>query len=707
MMQQVSPPPPIQTRYPPPYHQYPTVPSLSTSSSSSLLIPQYSAMNSPQSINSIDATVFGPSVPPFKSSKINNSLSLPRSNDVDFRRLILFNVPIDLIREYLELYIEHLSGEAEIERIDYSNLDDTTVMVTFKTELDMAEVRRRHSTRSKLHDSEISLAEVTPPATVMIRNLPSDVSRDVLELYFSNRRRSDGGRVIDVTLDDEHQHALVTFSDHKDVRRVTKREHLIHGHRLDVRIYYKHMGIEPFTDASNVGKQPDPIRYRICDDSRYLFLLKNRPLLNELREQLKPLNGFVSLQTEGFLEIIFNGPRSTVKQRFQWTKDVEKLVEHFLTERLAIQKVPWNNNKIPAIGQEQLADLSLKDNTRLMQLGPSEGQPNHIVVTALKEHLDRALSELTDMLTGPGPRPTPTPNNNIPLNDAVYRSKPVSTTRDPKVNNQRSSLLLRSSPLTQSTPDIELPPPLQNINIDDHIDKLRLYQLDLLSMRFVDLARRTYGDLSIDIDRVGRRVHLRGPPDQVAVCKNYFESILHGIVHKHYSIGKEMAVFLSNPDTVGVIIAYLTNTDHVCAYEIERISNNHRRSAVSPTPNVNSLGTVPNHASSAAINTHHKLVLYGLTRDGCDRVFDILRHDIRVRSIMLDKDDRRCLASESWHAYVRELYSNPGGFRRRRVLLQVKQNQLTLVGFGQDVDAMRRRISDYFVENAISFYESD
>ena len=80
-------------------------------------------------------------------------------------------------------------------------------------DLDIADVRRRHATRSKLNDSEISLAEVTPPATVMIRNLPSDISRDVLELYFSNRRRSDGGQVVDVAFDDEHQHALVTFAD--------------------------------------------------------------------------------------------------------------------------------------------------------------------------------------------------------------------------------------------------------------------------------------------------------------------------------------------------------------------------------------------------------------------------------------------------------------------------------------------------------------
>jgi hypothetical protein len=83
----------------------------------------------------------------------------------------------------------------------------------------MIEVHRRHACRSKLNDSDISLAQVTPPATVMIRNLPTDISRDVLDLYFSNRRRSDGGQVIDVTLDHEQQHALVTFADFKGNER--------------------------------------------------------------------------------------------------------------------------------------------------------------------------------------------------------------------------------------------------------------------------------------------------------------------------------------------------------------------------------------------------------------------------------------------------------------------------------------------------------
>lgn len=74
---------------------------------------------------------------------------------------------------------------------------------------------------------------------------------------------------------------------------------------------------------------------------------------------------------------------------------------------------------------------------------------------------------------------------------------------------------------------------------------------------------------------------------------------------------------------------------------------------------------------------------------------------------MLDKENKRCLTSNSWLAYVRDLYSNAGGFRRRRALLQVKQNHLKLVGFKHDVDSMRKRIYNYFVENGISFYESD
>ena len=112
----------VQTRYAPPFHpQYPM-----------------GARVSPQSLKSIDTNVFGPTAPlPMKQpKKIHGQQYQP--SDVDPRRLILYNLPMDLVQEYLELYLEYLSGETEIERIDYSNLEDTTVMVTFKTELGLS-----------------------------------------------------------------------------------------------------------------------------------------------------------------------------------------------------------------------------------------------------------------------------------------------------------------------------------------------------------------------------------------------------------------------------------------------------------------------------------------------------------------------------------------------------------------------------------------
>jgi hypothetical protein len=331
-----------------------------------------------------------------------------------------------------------------------------------------------------------------------------------------------------------------------DAQRITNRVHSIHGHRLDVRLYYLHMGIEPFIDASNVGKQPDPIHCQTIDDSRYILLLKNRSLYEQLEDQLKSLYArLTSSPTNDSIEITFNHTRCTVKHRLEWRDNVMKMIEQFLVEHLVVHQVPWNNNKIPAITSEQLHQLSLKDNTRWMQLSPSERQSDHIVVTALKEQLDRALSDLTDMLTASN-----VPGQSIPLTDAIYRSKPVTTARDPRVDNHRSSLFLRSSPSKEATQKISSTLSSSNLTIDDYfLENLRLYQLDLLAMRFIDLARRIYLNLSIDIERTKRRIHLHGSADQVLVCKNYFESILHGIVHRHYNVGKEMAIFLSNPDT--------------------------------------------------------------------------------------------------------------------------------------------------------------
>ncbi|CAF1583929.1 unnamed protein product [Didymodactylos carnosus] len=226
---------------------------------------------------------------------------------------------------------------------------------------------------------------------------------------------------------------------------------------------------------------------------------------------------------------------------------------------------------------------------------------------------------------------------------------------------------------------------LQNsIETTDSVDHLRHYQMDLLSMKFFDLAHRSYANLKIDQDRIQRKIILHGPFDEVQTCKGYFETILKNLLQREYKISREMAIFLSNPDTVDLIIDNLSKSDHVCSYEIERGGSSQ---------------------TGIGISSPSKLILYSLTKDQCDQVYNRLRDDICVRQIMLDKDDKRFLSNEHWMKYIKELYTKE--FRRRKVLLQVKQNSVTLVGFIHDVKEMRKKIYDYFRENNISFYESD
>ncbi|CAF1645997.1 unnamed protein product, partial [Didymodactylos carnosus] len=174
-------------------------------------------------------------------------------------------------------------------------------------------------------------------------------------------------------------------------RRVLKREHIIHQQRLDVRVYYQHMGIEPFIDIAT-AKLPETLHYRSQDDIRYEFILKNRPLLEELREKLKPVSGKISLKNDGF-DITCVGPTTNyilLKKRAQWTKDIQGLIDDFLS-KLIVRTLPYTltNSLTQDILARELSDMSMKDNNQLFQI--SKRTKNHeLIFVTLKDNLDKA-----------------------------------------------------------------------------------------------------------------------------------------------------------------------------------------------------------------------------------------------------------------------------------------------------------------------------
>ena len=74
-----------------------------------------------------------------KESPKLNSDSLPYESN----KILLRNIPFYINKEYLELYVDYLSNETEIDRMDQSKIDPYTIMVTFKTNIGTIEAYSR------------------------------------------------------------------------------------------------------------------------------------------------------------------------------------------------------------------------------------------------------------------------------------------------------------------------------------------------------------------------------------------------------------------------------------------------------------------------------------------------------------------------------------------------------------------------------------
>ncbi len=67
--------------------------------------------------------------------------------------------------------------------------------------------------KKKLKKSTISAEQVKVTDGILVQGLEADTSRDMIELYFENQRKSGGGPVNEVEVNEEENTAFVSFED--------------------------------------------------------------------------------------------------------------------------------------------------------------------------------------------------------------------------------------------------------------------------------------------------------------------------------------------------------------------------------------------------------------------------------------------------------------------------------------------------------------
>lgn len=213
---------------------------------------------------------------------------------VDRRRIILTNVLSFLDQDFLELYIEYLSNEADIERFDMSREIKDTIVVTFEKDIDFDSVKKKHDLKPNLMNVKTDLYPVYQPDTVIIETKENtdnfQLNKEILELYFSNRKRSGGENVKHVRLSSkDNRIAYVTFNDFESAKRVTfKKNHQINKINFECKLYYKNIGPDPFSYSKNLFKNSKKAisiknEYKRSKDGAYVNLTA-APQLNPLEE---------------------------------------------------------------------------------------------------------------------------------------------------------------------------------------------------------------------------------------------------------------------------------------------------------------------------------------------------------------------------------------------------------------------------------------
>ena len=66
----------------------------------------------------------------------------------------------------------------------------------------------------KLQNAVVSAEKVQVTNCILVRGLAANTSKDMMELYFENHRKSGGGPVSDVQIDTEENCAVVVFEEY-------------------------------------------------------------------------------------------------------------------------------------------------------------------------------------------------------------------------------------------------------------------------------------------------------------------------------------------------------------------------------------------------------------------------------------------------------------------------------------------------------------
>ncbi|XP_027318118.3 protein mono-ADP-ribosyltransferase PARP14 isoform X2 [Anas platyrhynchos] len=198
--------------------------------------------------------------------------------------VVLENVQ-ECTEKYINMLLENISGLAVDDEFIVEMIPELNVAVTtFLKNIDTQEFVNKceKNKRFKKLNMTARLLEVT--CSIKAENIPDNISTDYITVYFESAR-SGGGPVSDIQLLPEENAAIITFCDHKDVKTVLEKQHLLEQMPVSVHPYYHSLGTALYGEERPVIKMPDPVVVPL-DAYVWQFLQRQDRLIQDINQEM-------------------------------------------------------------------------------------------------------------------------------------------------------------------------------------------------------------------------------------------------------------------------------------------------------------------------------------------------------------------------------------------------------------------------------------
>lgn len=154
-------------------------------------------------------------------------------------RVLIKNIHSTTTKDGLFNFLEAKTGCIP-KTLTYHAKDEGVAMVSFEN-LDFGKMEENLN-KFKLEGANLQISRILISNCILVSNLASDVTRDVVQYYFENTRKSGGGQVDKVVMQLDQRSCLVFFEDFHVIDKVLNREHTLSEQKLDVHRYQDCLG---------------------------------------------------------------------------------------------------------------------------------------------------------------------------------------------------------------------------------------------------------------------------------------------------------------------------------------------------------------------------------------------------------------------------------------------------------------------------------